>query len=56
MIDKLIEKIIKMYKSEPSIEIKLSTIMKGLNETHDEYRKRIREYMGQQDDKQTDNN
>lgn len=56
MIDKLMKKIIKMYKLEPNIEIKLPVLMKGLNETDDEYRKRIREYMGQQDDKQTDNN
>ena len=49
MTDKQMEEIIKMC-TEPSIEIKLLNIMQGLNETHDEYRKRIREYMGQQDD------
>ena len=52
MIDKLMEKIIKMCKSEPNLEIKFPVIMKGLNETDDEYRKRIREYTEvQQDDR-----
>lgn len=44
MIDKLMEKIIKMCKSEPNLEIKFPVLMRGLNETDDEYRKRIREY------------
>ena len=52
MIDKLMEKIIKMCKSEPNLEIKFPVFMRGLNETDDEYRKRIREYTDvQQDDK-----
>ena len=45
--DKQMEKIIKMYKSEPNIEIKFPVIMQDLNETDDEYRKRIRKYMEQ---------
>ena len=52
MINKLMGKIIKMCKSEPNMEIKFPVLMKGLNETDDEYRKRIREYTDvQQDDK-----
>lgn len=51
MTDKQMEKIIKMYKSEPNVEIKLPVLMQGLNETSDEYRKRIIEYMEQQDDR-----
>ena len=50
MTDKQMEKIIKMC-TEPNMEIKLPILMQGLNETHDEYRKRITEYMGQQDDR-----
>ena len=46
MTDKQMEKIIKMYKSEPIMEIKFPFIMQDLNETHDEYKKRIIEYMG----------
>lgn len=48
MIDKLIKKIIKMCKSEPNIEIKFPVLMRGLNETDDEYRKRIIEYVEEQ--------
>lgn len=48
MTDKHIEKIIKMCKSEPKMEIKFPVLMQDLNETDDEYRKRIREYMGEQ--------
>ena len=51
MTDKQMEKIIKMCKSEPNMEIKFPVFMQGLNETDDEYRKRIREYMGQQNDR-----
>lgn len=51
MTDKQMEEIIKMCKLEPNMEIKFPFVMQGLNETHDEYRKRIREYMGQQDDR-----
>lgn len=52
MINKLMEKIIKMCESEPNLEIKFPDLMKGLNETDDEYRKRIREYIEvQQDDR-----
>lgn len=47
MTDKQMEKIIKMYKSEPNMEIKFPFIMQDLNETHDEYRKRIKEYIGE---------
>ena len=50
MTDKQMEEIIKIY-TEPSIEIKFPIIMQGLNETDDEYRKRIREYMEQQDNR-----
>ena len=45
------QEIIKMCKSEPDMEIKFPFVMQDLNETNDEYRKRIREYMGQQDDR-----
>lgn len=45
MINKLMEKIIKMCKSEPNLEIKFPDLMRGLNETDDEYRKRIIEYV-----------
>ena len=45
MTDKQIEKIIKMYKSEPNMDIKFPVLMQGLNETDDEYRIRIIEYM-----------
>lgn len=51
MTDEHMEKIIKMYKSEPNMEIKFPVFMQDLNETHDEYRKRIREYMEQINDK-----
>lgn len=51
MTDKQIEKIIKMCKSEPNMEIKFPVLMQDLNETDDEYRKRIIEYMEQQDDR-----
>ena len=42
MINKLMEKIIKMCKSEPNLEIKFPILMRGLNETDDKNRKRIR--------------
>lgn len=51
MTDKQIEKIIKMYKSEPNMDIKFPVLMQGLNETDDEYRIRIIEYMEQQNDR-----
>ena len=51
MIDKLMEKIIEMCKSEPNLEIKFPVLMRGLNETDDEYRKRIIEYVEKQNDK-----
>ena len=51
MNNEQMEKIIKMYKSEPNMEIKFPVIMQDLNETRDEYRKRIREYMEQTNDK-----
>lgn len=51
MIDKLMEKIIKMCKSEPNLEIKFPVLMRGLNETDDEYRKRIIEYVEKQNDR-----
>ena len=51
MTDEQIEKIIKMYKSEVNMEIKFPVIMQDLNETRDEYKKRIREYMEQTNDK-----
>ena len=51
MTDKQIEKIIKICKSEPNMEIKFPVLMQGLNETNDEYRKRIIEYMEQQNDR-----
>lgn len=47
MTDKQMEKIINMYKSAPNMEIKLPVLMQGLNETDDEYRKRIIEYTEQ---------
>ena len=50
MTDKQIEKIIKMCKSEPDMEIKFPVFMQDLNETDDEYKKRIREYMEQTND------
>lgn len=50
MTDKQMEEIIKMY-TEPSIEIKFPIVMQGLNETYDEYRKRVMEYMEQQNDR-----
>ena len=51
MIDKLMGKIIKMCKSEPNLEIKFPVLMRGLNETDDEYRKRIIEYVEKQNDR-----
>ena len=45
--EKQMKKIIKMCKSEPNMEIKFPVIMQDLNETDDEYRKRIRKYMEQ---------
>lgn len=51
MTDKQMEEIIKICKSEPNMEIKFPVIMQDLNEAHDEYRKRIREYMEQQNDR-----
>ena len=51
MVDKLMEKIIKMCKSEPNLEIKFPVLMRGLNETDDEYRKRIIEYVEKQNDR-----
>lgn len=50
MIDKLIKKILKMCKTEPNMEIKFPIMMRGLNETDDEYRKRIIEYVERQYD------
>lgn len=47
MKDKQMEKIIKMCKLEPDIEIKFFNIMQDLNETTDEYRKRVRERLEQ---------
>lgn len=51
MTDKQMGKIIKMCKSEPNIEIKFPVLMQGLNETADEYRKRIRERLEQKNDR-----
>lgn len=50
MTDKQMEKIIKMC-TEPSIEIKFPVFMQGLDETDDEYRKRIIEHTEQQYDR-----
>lgn len=51
MIDKLMEKILKMCKTEPNMEIKFPIMTRGLNETDDEYRKRIIEYTEKQNDR-----
>lgn len=51
MTDKQMEKIINMYKSAPNMEIKFPVLMQGLNETNDEYKKRIIEYMEQHNDR-----
>lgn len=51
MTYKQMEKIIKMYKSEPNMEVKFPIIMQGLNETNDEYKKRVIKYMEQQNDR-----
>ena len=39
MTDEQIEKIIKMYKSEPNMEIKFPVFMQDLNETNAQYEK-----------------
>lgn len=51
MTDKQKKKIIKICKSKPNMEIKFPIFMQGLNETDDEYRKRIIEYVEQKNDR-----